>query len=213
MQLDRWQCLRRYELDEATYWKELRDAAFGDPKRLDTLASPPEGERRAATRWQTRPGQNRTDAEFAGRVGDAWLKGFLDPTLEDGIPISPPMSVITSSGRKPLPDSFSPSKFYHNYGRRLLIIGGPGGGKTIQLFKVADDLMPRGSAVDKRPIPIVLIASSWVDKPGEAPEQQQSIREWVDREFLVQYGFAKSLSAHLIKGSQRLIYCIDGYDE
>ncbi len=84
----------------------------------------------------------------------ARLKGFLDPTLEDGIPIAPPMSVITSSGRKPLPDSFSPSKFYHNYGRRLLIIGGPGGGKTIQLFKVADDLMPRGSAVDKRPIPM-----------------------------------------------------------
>ncbi len=114
---------------------------------------------------------------------------------------------------EPLPPSFSRSFLFHKrVERRLLITGGEGSGKTIQLLEFVKDLMPRGARVAKDAIPVVLFASSWVDKPGAPPERQQGIRQWLDKEFLDRYGFPQKRSAEFL-GGVGLIFCIDGIDE
>lgn len=147
------------------------------------------------------------------KVQESWLDSVLTPTLDEGIDISPSMTLVRKGGNEDLARQFSPANIFNGNRCRLLITGEGGSGKTIQLLKFVKDLMPRGANINRQAIPIVLPAATWVNKPHRPPEEQQSIREWINSQFLVQWGLTKTLSAELIEGPQRIIYCIDGYDE
>ena len=90
-------------------------------------------------------------------------------------------------------------------GRRLLILGEPGSGKTITLLELARDLIARAEVDVEQPIPVVLNLSSWTDK-------KQSIAKWLVEELFAKYQVPRKTGEKWVK-EERLLLLLDGLDE
>ena len=70
-----------------------------------------------------------------------------------------------------LPEGKPIYKVYKDMGRGMLILGGPGSGKTTTLLKLAEALLTRAEAKPDAPIPVVLNLSTW--------SEDQSFEDWL----------------------------------
>lgn len=85
----------------------------------------------------------------------------------------------------------------------LLIIGGPGAGKSQILARLAKVLLERAYRDPTRPIPMIVNLQSWKSQP---------ISEWIVSELADRYEMPESLAEALIAEHQVEILC-DGLDE
>jgi len=90
-------------------------------------------------------------------------------------------------------------------GRRLLILGHPGAGKTTALLELAKDLIDRTKEDITLPIPVVFQLSTWKDP-------KQSLKEWLAAELFSKYEFPETISRTWIE-AQQLLLLFDGLDE
>jgi hypothetical protein len=87
----------------------------------------------------------------------------------------------------------------------LLLLGAPGGGKTIALCELARDLIQRASANERHPLPVILRLAPW------RPVRGQDFAQWVDTQLQAQYGLGETHIAEV--KSRGLILLLDGLDE
>jgi hypothetical protein len=90
-------------------------------------------------------------------------------------------------------------------GRRLLILGGPGSGKTTMLRELACDLIERAERDVNLPVPLMFNLSSWAEK-------RHKIADWLVRELTVKYRLPKEFAQTWIE-KQQLLLLLDGLDE
>ncbi len=88
---------------------------------------------------------------------------------------------------------------------KLLILGDPGVGKTINLLELARGLALRSEANPLQPIPVLLNLISWHD-------DRQSFLQWVTNRIKKKYGLHSEEVTDLIK-KRRLVFLLDGQDE
>jgi predicted NACHT family NTPase len=87
----------------------------------------------------------------------------------------------------------------------LLIIGGPGSGKTTTLLELAQSKLKEAQVDTLAPIPIILQLSTW----GQI---RKSISEWILEELRRQYGVNQVLGRNLLQNENLLLF-LDGLDE
>ncbi|PZO10782.1 MAG: hypothetical protein DCF25_20155 [Leptolyngbya foveolarum] len=101
------------------------------------------------------------------------------------------------------------SLFYrHDVGKRLLIIGEPGAGKTTELLAVTQQLVEEAIKDESKPIPLIFELSSW--QPGT------SLTNWLEMQFNQSYGVSKKIVRQLVERlleQSQLLLLLDGLDE
>lgn len=90
-------------------------------------------------------------------------------------------------------------------GKRLLILGEPGAGKTVLALELVLQLLEpitQDQRVD--PVPVRLTAARWV--PGT------TFTDWLEEQLLRDHGLARAQAAHLVR-RRRILPVLDGLDE
>ncbi|MEM9979305.1 MAG: NACHT domain-containing protein [Cyanobacteria bacterium P01_D01_bin.2] len=90
-------------------------------------------------------------------------------------------------------------------GRKLLILGAPGAGKTTTLLKLAEALVEEALQPEQTLIPIIFELSTWKD-------DRQSIHDWLIEQLKLNYNIDPKTGAHWLK-SAHLLPLLDGLDE
>ena len=108
--------------------------------------------------------------------------------------------------RKRLPAGTKVIELFNQLGEggTLLILGEPGGGKTITLLGLAKELIKQAEQDEKQAIPVVLNLSSW--------RQNQTIAEWLVQELQEKYQVPRNLGKTWVV-DERLLLLLDGLDE
>ncbi|MBZ0280435.1 MAG: NACHT domain-containing protein [Anaerolineae bacterium] len=149
---------------------------------------------------------------------DAEFEVYIKPTAEDPAPKPQPVeqsqgifgfikTVLLRGDAPPAsipntPDSLAQT--FKNANHKLLILGAPGGGKTVLLLQLAQHLLEEAKTKGK-PVPVVFNLSSWGATGG-------SMKDWLIAELKRNYGANTKYAKELINGDS-LIYLLDGLDE
>ncbi len=163
----------------------------------------------------------RQRTKLIERVKNYWIKGVLERSLPDRIPIELGLEDRPDAVTLPLvkewetPEERSQTlppgtrvidRFDKmGIGRTLLILGAPGAGKTITLLELARELIARAEKHINLPVPVVLTLSKWADK-------RRSITDWVVDELISTYQVSASFARTLMAKEQMLLL-LDGLDE
>lgn len=153
------------------------------------------------------------------RIRNDWLEGVLEPAQVShpliGLGIDQNSRLVespwdTSVQREmnttPLQaDSNQILRVFDSAKGNLLILGEPGGGKTITLLKLANELINRAEKNPEYPIPIVLNLASW-------GERRNPLENWLVEELRGKYFVAKQTAEAWIKENV-LTLLLDGLDE
>lgn len=115
------------------------------------------------------------------------------------------IAVTWSNGEEErLPPGTGMAEVFARMGRRIVILGAPGAGKTTMLLELARSLL--GEAEDeKRPVPVVLPLASWA-------RQRRTIAEWIVDELVESYGMPRRLASEWLR-TQQILPLFDGLDE
>ncbi len=91
--------------------------------------------------------------------------------------------------------------------RRLVIVGGPGSGKTVAALNLMLDLLDRraGAKRDRLPVPVRLNVSSW-------DPDSNSFEEWLARRIAQDYSLSLRVARELVR-TDRILPVLDGLDE
>lgn len=160
---------------------------------------------------ETQRAQNRKD--MLALVEKIWISGFLDHVLNEMDALKLPMAfaepgkVLEKPGMKDyhLPNSTAILQTFRDLGRRLVILGEPGSGKTVTLLQLARELIGEARTDDKRPVPVVLALSSWA-------AERLPFEDWLRQEIRERYDVPSKITDDLVLGEQ-LVYLLDGLDE
>lgn len=87
----------------------------------------------------------------------------------------------------------------------LLVLGEPGGGKTVTMLEAAQDLLQRQETDPTLPVPVVFNLSSWAAK-------RSSLAEWMAAELTAKYQVPRSQGSDWL-GANALFPLLDGLDE
>lgn len=99
----------------------------------------------------------------------------------------------------------SMTAIFDEFDHSLLILGAPGGGKTIALCELAQGLIAPARQDDNLPVPVILRLATW------RHAQYFSLEEWVNDQLKTQYGMGQK---HVDEIQARgLILLLDGLDE
>ena len=90
-------------------------------------------------------------------------------------------------------------------GRRLLILGEPGAGKTTSLLKLAAELITQARQDSPKLIPVIFELSAW-------KKDHQSIEQWLIEQLKDNYSIDFKVSQKWIK-QNRILPLLDGLDE
>jgi hypothetical protein len=163
------------------------------------------------------------------------LRAFLDQALgvvHNGRPASVPLSV-PGSGELPEPIESVLLRWQVVDGRRvgtldtiarfvrdlepmrLVVLGGPGAGKTVLLSQLAIDLIARDPIRMREPVPVLLSLTRWQPSdPGQmrTADLAASLWGWVAASLNTIHGFPRSAAAKLVEAN-RVLPILDGLDE
>jgi len=119
------------------------------------------------------------------------------------------ISNITS---EKLPVDKKAGLIFDEVGRLLLILGGPGSGKTYSLYELAQELLVKAEQnldtlleAFTHPIPVILNLSTWTSG-------WKTLKDWLVEELLQQYKVPRTLGDRWLS-ERRLIPLLDGLDE
>lgn len=152
-------------------------------------------------------------------VYDIWLKGVLERSLYNQLLIDLTMeqrfNVVESLwdvGAKVLDQVHQPLRqktritaIFDEVNQSLLILGGPGSGKTTVLLELAKDMIACAEVDATVSIPVVFNLSSWTEK-------RQSLRQWLVEELNAKYNIPKPVAQAWVDNDQ-LCLLLDGLDE
>ncbi len=96
-------------------------------------------------------------------------------------------------------------RVFDDVNRALLILGGPGAGKTTTMLQLAGELIERSARDPGTPVPVVLNLSSWT-------VSRTSFVEWVVSDLKSKYYVPERMSRPWLE-SHRLLLLLDGLDE
>jgi hypothetical protein len=97
-------------------------------------------------------------------------------------------------------------EIFQDMDRSLLILGGPGSGKTIALLELAREAIAAAEQDLDQPIPVVLNLSSWAD-------DRTSMANWIAQELsTTKYSVPKGTGQRWIENNE-LVLLLDGLDE
>ncbi|MFD4656319.1 NACHT domain-containing protein [Kitasatospora sp. NPDC058444] len=88
--------------------------------------------------------------------------------------------------------------------RRLVVLGGPGSGKTTLAVLLVVELLRRMREGD--PVPVLLSIASW--RPRE-----DHLTEWLDRQLLREYPYLSLEVVRVLRRDRRILPVLDGLDE
>ncbi|MEL6139111.1 MAG: NACHT domain-containing protein [Cyanobacteria bacterium J06628_6] len=111
---------------------------------------------------------------------------------EPTTPLDPQESILETFNRK-------------DVGRKLLILGEPGAGKTTTLLKLAEALIEEAVQSGSQPIPIIFELSTWKD-------DGQSIHDWLIEQLRLNYSIDPKVGQQWLRDTQ-LLPLLDGLDE
>lgn|GEM_PF-2886295 len=90
-------------------------------------------------------------------------------------------------------------------GGKLMVLGDPGAGKSIQMYVLIKNLLARAESDEEQPIPILFRLSSWAQK-------RQPLEKWLVDEVPPFYNMSKGLFQVWLSGSL-FEFLLDGLDE
>ncbi len=167
--------------------------------------------------------RNFDDIYGDGREKDhSFTVPFLSPGLASPRPDGP--------DNEPLETGNSLLDLYERLGRRLLLMGPTGSGKTFAMLKLMQDLIDKARRAGSGPIPVYFNLSSWVltrSRAGvrtgragllgglmgrEKLETNPTMDDWFVDELVRRYAMPRKVARQLVNNRQ-LIFCLDGLDE
>lgn len=141
----------------------------------------------------------------------AWIEGVLHANLEEsrqldmGIRLAPNAVLrYRDLGDYPLNQARDILQVFEDNHRQLLILGAPGGGKTILMLQLAERLIAQARADAGKPIPLIFNLSSWAST--------QRLQDWLVVELRTKYGVPKQVANDNLQHDQ-LLFLLDGLDE
>ncbi|MEO0456149.1 MAG: NACHT domain-containing protein [Cyanobacteria bacterium P01_A01_bin.114] len=90
-------------------------------------------------------------------------------------------------------------------GRKLLILGAPGSGKTTTLLKLAERLLEEALQTGSQLIPLIFELSTWKN-------DKQSIHDWLIEQLKLNYNVSPEISKQWL-AQEQLLPLLDGLDE
>ena len=164
------------------------------------------------------PQEQRSRQNFLRNLKTTWIDGVLYRSLYTSVLFSLnkayDVEATSRSSQFPLSleeerISIAPQKpiieLFEENGRKLLILGAPGSGKTTTLLQLASDLITEALANEKKPIPVILNLSTW-------NQSWHSLHDWIVEEIFLQYQVARNLAGKWLADNQ-FILLLDGLDE
>ena len=169
------------------------------PSHLDRIYHPPD-----------HPDDNR--AKMLLNVYQTWIIGALYPNLPTGVIELQlglkPEAVLhhTDFGEYVLPESVQDiGQIFNDMKGELVILGDPGGGKTILLLQLAEKLLGYAQHDPTQPIPAVFNLSSWTT-------EYKTFADWLIYELKRGYGVPKKIAQDWVENG-KLTLLLDGLDE
>ncbi len=184
--------------------------AFTPP--LPTLLAP----RPAQTEAQPSPAERRNQHILLEKVKNFWVNGVLEQSIPSGALIElhkrpanawveRPWGGLGGDSGEEEPVPKDTLQLFQESDRSLLILGGPGTGKTITLLKLARDLVERAQKDSSQPVPVVLQLASWAEERG-------SLEDWLVEELNAKYQIPRVMGKAWLEANE-LVLLLDGLDE
>lgn len=167
---------------------------------------------------QLRQAQQNRQA-LIDKVRNCWIKNVLQKSLHNQVImqlnlenrldlIDQPFKIDWTTPeqlRGDLPSGTKIIDLFNNLGEggNLLILGGPGAGKTLSLLGIAQILLDQAEQDTSHPVPAIFNLASW---------RNQAIDDWLIQEFKENYYIGKRISSFWIQ-SENLVLFLDGLDE
>jgi len=175
-------------------------------------------ERTSATK-PSLSGRNRNRQRMLARVRSFWISDFFEQSLHERALITPrlvaypdavanPWATILRQAQplfSPFPDGTRVIEVYDQVDGELLILGGPGSGKTMLALELVRDLLERAEQDESQPTPVVFNLSSW-------SQERLALVEWLASELNSKYQVPRRLAQRWID-SNALLPVLDGLDE
>ncbi len=146
-------------------------------------------------------GIQATNRESILNIGEKlWLKDETTPALKSG-------AILKHKDYPdyPLPPNANILDVFNDLNRELLILGAPGGGKTVLLHQLASKLITQAQQDTTKAIPIVFDLSSWT-------AERKPLADWLVDELHQKYQVPKTTAQTWIEG-EKLLLLLDGLDE
>ncbi len=161
----------------------------------------------------------RNRAQMLKRVRLDWIDGILNRSLyqvarieldleSKGDAVDQPLNAIVQvpdSPPLPIPSATDISQVFDAHASSLLILGGPGTGKTTLLLQLAQELLNRAGRDPGYPIPVVFNLSSWATR-------RQPLAQWLVAELNARSDVPKGVALRWVE-TEQIIPLLDGLDE
>jgi hypothetical protein len=162
--------------------------------------------------------ERREQLELVDQVQRYWINGVLQRTVPDNAlllrdreertdAVAQPWetAVWTERGEPALLPARTPLDLFVQRGRRLLILGEGGYGKTTELLQLAAGLLERARRDAQQPVPVVLKLASW-------GRRSRRLADWMVSQIQARHKLDATLVRRWIEGD-RLLPLLDGLDE
>jgi len=188
-------------------WQQVRDQ-YNAARDINIVLTDP----------KVSPTARRNRQAMIDRVGQIWVKGFLERSLAKATQFvlgfrEQPQEIVNPWGTLfpdlvqasgPLPEGTPILQVYDNAGEALLILGEPGAGKTTLLLELLRDLLARAHTDETHPIPVIFHLASWTQK-------QQPFTRWLIEELFMKYRIPRRLGQQWVENDQ-IIVLLDSLD-
>ncbi|HNB76731.1 MAG TPA: NACHT domain-containing protein [Enterococcus faecalis] len=148
-------------------------------------------------------GISKTRPKMIKSVKDRWIKDALKNAIFQDRYLHVPLKYNSVLSVEPI--TLDIVQAFDQSEGKLLILGAPGAGKTVQMYFLIQELLSRAELDENHPIPILYHLSSWV-------QTRQEFEKWLCEEVPPFYGISRSLFQVWLSGSIFQLL-LDGLDE